>query len=337
MTSGLPGAGQFLVALAQGFQETRFEIILFFLLVIVFLTVVSLVIARQKWKVRRELHLRSREILEHLLVKLDLSQREAALLGQMALHRAPGEQEHSLLVNDRVFDACARAMSASGESSPALLDALRIKVGFLVSQPEKLPASSLKLPEGSPVLLSPREGPRLRGTVVAQNIVAMRVRLTAGEAPLESGTALTIYFHNSAGIFSFPSRIVSRKGDEVHLEHSSSITYHQRRSHARRKESLPVFVRLASSDATPHETFLLDLGGGGASLRNPQGLLKKGDIFELSFSPQRGEFTLAARVLRASRARGIVNAQFVALSQKERNQIMDFISRQSRRRGLRPA
>jgi c-di-GMP-binding flagellar brake protein YcgR len=165
----------------------------------------------------------------------------------------------------------------------------------------------------------------------------MVVKLAAGASAPQNGEAVTLYFHNSAGIFSFPTLITRGTAEEVHLQHSSNITYHQRRSHIRRKESLPVFVRLASSDSVPHETLLLDLGGGGASLHNPQGLLKKGDLFELSFSPQRGEFTLAARVLRASKARGIINVQFEALSLAERNRIMGFIFSQTRRRGLRPA
>ena len=329
--SGQTRVGQFFISVASGFQETRLEILLFFLLIFAFLLFFTLYAVVQRRRAHRELARLSREILENLLNKLDLSAHEAALLGELAKYLAQGESMRALLVNARVFDECARNMRLSETVAESQLSALRLKMGFRVMQPEDVPESSTELPEGSPLLLAAGARTRLRGMLVAQGPGSMLVKLRPGMTLRANDLRFTLYFHNSAGIFSFPTRIIDRKEDTVHLEHSSHITRLQRRKYYRRKEFLPIFIKPASTAVLPQESFLLDLGGGGASLQNPRGLFKKGDLLELSFVPEIGKFKLAARVLRVSKNGWVVNVKFESLSEAERNRIMGFLFKQSDR------
>ena len=138
---------------------------------------------------------------------------------------------------------------------------------------------------------------------------------------------VTMYFHNSAGIFSFPTRITDMNEDAVFLSQSSHITHQQRRKYFRKTESLPVYVAPLAEGAEPQESMLLDLGGGGASLQNPRGQLKKGDQLELSLFPRAERLTLAARVVRLSKNGRVANVKFESLSEAERNRIMGFLFR----------
>jgi hypothetical protein len=104
-----------------------------------------------------------------------------------------------------------------GEISETLLDVLRLKIGFRIIQPEEAPASSAELPEGA-LLLLVGPGTRLRGTLVAQGSATMLVKLDEGVSTLARDTRPTLYFHNSAGIFSFPTRITDLMTDAVRLE-----------------------------------------------------------------------------------------------------------------------
>jgi c-di-GMP-binding flagellar brake protein YcgR len=323
--------GQFLTAVAEGFVQTRFETILFFLLVIAGLLVVFLYFAGQNRREHRELARRSREILEHLFGKPDLKERERALLGRLALHLDPGEPGQSLLLNYHVFDACARKMRQREDVSEDTLNALRLKMGFRITQPEEVPASSSELPEGSCLLLLSPAGQRVRARILAQAPAAMLASFEREGPPLVKGMPLTVYFHNRAGIFSFSSRITDLDDDALRLEHSSSVTHHQRRKYYRRKESLPVLVTAASPEALPRESLLLDLGGGGASLQNPGGHFKKGDLLELSFSPLSARLSLMARVMRVSKNGAAMGVRFVSLSEMERSRIMSFLFRQPER------
>ena len=328
-------AGQFLNALAQGFVQTRFEILLLFLFVIALLLVFSLYFVAQNRATHRRLARHSREMLEHLLQRLDLNDEESALLGRLAKYLGREESEYSLLVSHHIFDACAGKMRQSEVVSEAHLNALRLKIGFKMTRPEDVPASSTELPEGSALLVVSQAGVRFRGTIIAQAPEAMTVRLDPEVSPPAEGVRLTLYFHNSAGIFSFPTRVVDALEDAVRLEHSRDISHYQRRKYYRRKELLPVFIKPASRSAGPLESLLLDLGGGGASLQAPRGSFRKGDLLEVSFSPRTGTFTLAARVLRVSKGGKVINVRFESISETERNRIMSFLFAQSVQRKIR--
>jgi hypothetical protein len=333
---GQTRAGQWLSGLAQGFVQTRPEILLFFLLVVGVLLFFFLYFAVQKAMARRELGKHSREMLEHLLGKLDLDDAEIGLLGRLAAYLQRGESEHMLLVSHQVFDACARRIRSAEGVSEVQLNALRLKIGFRITQPEAAPASSTDLLEGSPVLLVTPAGKRTNGTVIAQGPHGILVKQDAGGPPPAKGEPLTVYFHNSAGIFSFQTRVTDLMDDAMHLEHSANIARYQRRRYYRRKESLPVFIRPASAAAQPRESLLLDLGGGGARLRNPEGMLKQGELLEMSFSPLERHFNLVGRVVRVSRNGKVLGVKFVSLPEAERNRIMGFLFAQSEHRRARP-
>ena len=326
--------GQFLTAVAQGFVQTRHEIVLFFLIVTAFLFIISLYLVAQKHRAQRERARSSREMLKQLRGKLNLNDQEAALLGRLALYLEPGEAGHASLVNHHVFDACARKMRQSEQVPETHLSALRLKIGFRITQPEDVPAASSELPEGSPLLLVTGAGTRLRAMILSQGPSAMHVKLDSEAASLSKDTRLTIYFHNSAGIFSFPSKVTEPMEDALHLEHSSHITHHQRRKYYRREEFLPAFIKPASVAAVPQESFLLELVGGGASLQNPRGLFKPGDLLEVSFSLKTGMFMLVALVLRVSKTSRVINVKFESLPETERTRIMGFLFTQFERRRL---
>ena len=308
------------------------EILLFLFIVFALVTIFVAVFFTQRRKANLETRRRSREMLEHLLSRLDLTDGEAALLGRLAAYLNPGESEQALLVSHQVFNGCARKLRQSEEVSESMLTALRMKIGHTDTRPAEVPRSSSELPAGAPVLLIAAAGARFRGTIIAQGPLALSVKLSGGDPFPARGVLVSLYFHNLTGIYSFPTRIVDVVKDVVSVGQSSTITFHQpRRKYFRRKEFLPVFVRPAASLEAPHETILLDLGGGGASLQNPQGFLKKGDILELSFSPETGKHVLVVRVVRVSKLGKVAHLKFEPLSETERTRIMTFIFAQSRR------
>jgi hypothetical protein len=326
---------QFLNALAEGFVQTRLEILLLFVFITVLLLVFVLYFVLQKRAADRDSADRAREMLEHRLSELELSEPQIELLGRMAGFLDKGLPEHLLLVNRHVFDTCARRMLHAGAASPAEINALSLSIGFRITRPDEIPASSSELPEGSPVFLKTRSGKGLRGTLVAQAPGFMTVELDPGAIPPPGSAAATVYFHNSAGIFSFPTRVVQPLEGAVQLEHSGDIERFQRRKYYRLRERLQVFVKPCSARVRPGESVLLDLGGGGASLMNPRGLLKVGDLLELSFSPRMEKLTLVARVVRVSRNRKVLHVRFESLSETERNRIMSYLFTQAGERRIR--
>ncbi len=325
--------GRFLTSLAEGFVQTRIEILLLFAFIVFLLLVFSLYLLLQGRAARREIARRSREMLEHRLGELELDDEDSALLGRLSAYLTRGESEYSLLVNSRTFDACAARMRGAEDIPEVSLNSLRLKIGFRITQPEQVPSSTLELPEGSALLLVGRGTPRLRAVLAAQRPAGMLVRLERGSTRPAKGARLTVYFHNAAGIFSFATNVNDVMGDAVQLDHSRQVLRFQRRRYYRRKEHLPVFIKPANAAASPLPSSILDLGGGGASVLNVRGMFREGDLLEISFSPAVGNFSLTARVRRVSWKGKVLNVQFESVSEAERNRIMSFLFAQSQRKG----
>ena len=324
--------GQILDSVSRGFQQTPLEILLFFVIVVALLMIFIMVFFARKRRANQEIATRSWEVRQHLLGRLNLSDAETGLLGRLARYLDRGESEQALLISHRVFSACARKLRHSEGVPESVLTSLGAKIGLV--RPAEVPVSSTELPVGSPVLLIAAAGARFRGSIIAQGPLALSVKLSAGDSFPGKGARCALFFHNAAGIYSFPTRIVYLAKDVVQVEQSSAIKFHQpRRKFFRRKESLPVFLRVAAAPEVPHETTLIDLSAGGASLRNPRGLLKGGDILELSFSPETGKHVLVARVLRVSKLGKVAHLKFEPLPETERKRIMTFVREQSRRHG----
>ena len=324
--------GQILDSVSRGFQQTPLEILVFFCIVAAIVTIFIVFFFARRRIVRQEIGKRSRDARDHVLGRLDLTDAETALLGRLARHLDSSDSEHSLFVSLTVFSACARKLRQSEVVPESLLTSLRAKIGLTAAAISGAPESSSELAEGSPVLLIAAAGERFRGTIIAQGPLAMSVKLSTADAFPGKGTSLILFFHNAAGIYSFPTRIVYLTKDVVQVEQSSAITFQQpRRKYFRRKQSLPVFVRLADSLEIPHESVLIDVSAGGASLQNPQGLLRKGEILEMSFSPESAEHVIAGRVVRVSKLGKVAHLKFEPLSETERTRMMTFILGQSRR------
>lgn len=197
---------------------------------------------------------------------------------------------------------------------------------------DEAPTSSAALPQGGPVVLVTGKENRFRRAVIVQKPDALVVRLDSGISTVSTGAPLRLYFHNSTGIYSFATRIVDQEDKILYLRHSSNIGHHQRRKYFRRTLRLPVFIKpIASAKAGPHESVLIDLGGGGASLRNPEGLLKRRDRFELCFVAGKADISLKARVLRVSRNGAVINTKFESLADAERDRIMSLLFVQTQR------
>jgi hypothetical protein len=233
--------GQFLNGFAEGFRRTRLDDLLFILLIGVVLLLVAAYFVAQGVSRRRELARRARAVLERLPGRIVLSGEEAVLLGRLTLHLRADQSAGALLRDHRVFDACARAMARTEPVSRDLLDALRLKIGFRVTEPAVVPASTVEIPEGSPngvridrsVNVVPRRRRRYDRVKVSLPVFvtpaadrsasteSVLVDLSAGGASircprpiLRQGGLLEISFPPSGGAFTVAARVVrvSRPG-----------------------------------------------------------------------------------------------------------------------------
>ncbi len=73
--------------------------------------------------------------------------------------------------------------------------------------------------------------------------------------------------------------------------------------------------------AAARETVLLDLGGGGASFRNPWETLRRWERIRLSFA----DLAITASVVRVSKGGTVIHARFEPLAEAARNRLLGLI------------
>jgi hypothetical protein len=326
---------EFLDDIARGFVTSPLQYVLF--AAILLITVAGLLIAYrvQRGKARRLEARLARERFERLARKLGLEPGELELLDRLAEGQVG--RKLRLLASPAAFNrAAGRLLGREEPAREAALAELRLKLGFQASNPESVPMASSELPEGLPVLLAwsaaagglrPGSGrKRLAAEVSAQEAGALVLTPRPGSEPPPPGTPVTVLFQNRAGLFSFNTSVRSAAGGLLRLEQVEGLKRTQRRKYYRRKLRLPVAVQVGAGEpASPSQ--LLDLGGEGASLLNPQKKLAAADLLELRFRLGGLSFALTAEVLRVSRDAQVLHVRFPGLREAERDRLLGVLFR----------
>lgn len=310
-------------------QERALEVIDFVIVVSLLLAasmlVLFLLFLIRCRKLHRELRVSSDEIYYFLLPTLALDRNDHQLIKRMAAFLPFPKQKYRIMVNTQIFDTCARRLAAKKQVDESDLRNLRKKLGFLTSAEGILPVSSLDLPIDLPVLLVQKGKPSLHGSVVSNTKTSLGIMVDDDSASRLIKAPINVYFQNRAGFFTFTSQVTGRDDLVILLNHSERIKRYQRRRYSRKRVQLPVFVRPSHRDSRALKSTIVDLSGGGASLRNPGQRFQVEQKIELSFVPRGERFHVSAQVVRVSRGGDLMHVEFHALNGTERDRIVRAI------------
>lgn len=344
MTIVMPDDVQVLLYnIATGLRESLPEVITTALVVVVFvaaLIVYSVRHERADRDARRSLY-ESRY--RRRLLALDLPTGSSVLLDRLAAYLRDPSKRFLLLESGATFDSCVRKLCEREHVSPALVAALRLKLGFRVRGREKTPLSSGDIAEESSVLVElssahgERQGNR-RGNGAdegARRLAARVVAVDAGSLTLEvandgdvrQGEEVRLFFANAAGLHMVRTRVIARRENLIRVSHSTSIRSLQRRSYYRRQLTAPVFIRRVDGKERFIKTLVQDLGGGGARLINPHDMFESDEKVEVVLDlGLRRRLKVAATIVRANRD-GTVSLKFDALRESSRDLILRALFR----------
>ncbi len=319
---------KFFYDISRGFQQSPLQILLALALLLLFIGFLIFMYRLQKKRLRESRNLRYVELYEAAMAKLNLNPSELHLLERLARYLKTPERKYLLLVNHSTFNACASRLCRQEDVQEASLSALRIKLGFKAQDPERIPSSTAELPQGLPVLITSHTGKRVTGRVAGSQPQSLIISPTE-PIKLPCGIEVRVYFQNRSGVFSFTTHVqdtLEKPELAIHLAHSETIRQTQRRAYYREKLSLPIFIRPAGSEEKPLLSAFLDLGGGGASLRNPQNRYEAGVDLELTFLPSGADrLSLTAKVIRASRGGKVLHVRFGTITDSVRDRIIGFL------------
>jgi c-di-GMP-binding flagellar brake protein YcgR len=317
-------------SLAAGFRTSPVEIAAFFLIVILFVVaLVSYGIHRHRVYLRRRAKENSRRYAE-LVVARKLLPTDEDLVDRLARYLRDPSDKHIILQSQSVFNQTAALALDDGVAGPGQVSALRVKLGFTGRPVGLRPRSSTEIPPSSPVILETAGNTRFEGQVTGAATDSLRVRLKDRHVTIPSGASLRVIYQNDAGVFNFNSTVLLKDDNEIGLQHSEEIESVQHRSHYRRPVNLPVYIRSALSDDEPKLSRFVDIGGGGASIRNPGGRFSTGDTVELTFHPD-GDTTLdlVATVVRTSRRGKVIHLRYGNIRESDRDRVYRLMFRPS--------
>ncbi|HUX21725.1 MAG TPA: hypothetical protein VMW69_10840, partial [Spirochaetia bacterium] len=220
-----------------------------------------------------------------LLKSSDLPGGSVILLDRLARYLKDSSRQYLLLESEASFNSCLKKLKEHEPVSPALLAALRLKLGFGGLNPEKTPLSSGDIAEDSAGIIERIEKggrkERFAARIAGVEPGFLSLEVKKPEA-LDRGDRVTFYFFNSAGLYSLKTRVIGFREGMTLVSHSSSITAVQRRRYYRRKLVAPAYIRRVGGEDAFIKTILQDLGGGGARVINPHDIFEKGDTVELA-------------------------------------------------------
>ncbi len=270
------------------------------------------------------------EIFEKIVRGKKFNHSELELLYRLAGYLKKSQKKYLLLENQAIFNACSKKLQEERRITASLLASVRLKLGFKAKDPERIPHSSADLEEDMSVLIVQKGKRQKAGRIFKIEPHSLIITLENGILSPSSGSPLIIYFQKRSGLYALTTSVQKLERGMIRVAHSENIKRIQRRKFYRKKILLPVSVKKAGSEGQPFRTILIDLGGGGASLRNPGGRLEAGDEVELSFfTSGRESINLAAFVIRVSGREKIAHVTFGSITDEIRDRIIRYIFRRA--------
>lgn len=313
--------------LESGFSRTPEEILLFFILLAGFVSLlVAIYFFQLMWRhsLRRR---RSVKVFSSIVEEKQIPPEERQTLEEMGRQLPRWREQLAKLVTDvHTFNRAAERYLRKNPRANVAIAALRLKFGFSTSDGKKVIHSSAELTEGLRVYIRQDREHSFLGIVIAQKPESMVLQIPGNGEGTSQGDELQIYFLRKNGVFYFTTHVQRACDNILRLEHSEDISRIQRRQFYRSRVSLSAVVKKRGSSQPTVRTYILELGGGGLTLFNPYKVFRPGEELIMRFTlPEHGELQIAGWVRRYDRGGNHVHVEFEPIKDSVRDKILGFV------------
>jgi c-di-GMP-binding flagellar brake protein YcgR len=312
----------------QGLVRDPLDVAVFALLLIGIIAAVFILNRRQlrrdrERKIERALHRYEQRIRERGLGHTDIS-----ILESMAELQRDLSRKHLLVENQATFNTYASELADDGLFTESEIAALRLKLGFKPRDPEQAFRSTAELYPDMPVLVALKGSASSRGRILAVTPQSVSIALGKKNPFRTRGMQVQVYFQTPSGRFGFSTRV--RKGGKhiIEVSHSEHIRRLQRREFYRTRIMIPASVRGLDREQETEDTMLIDLGGGGCSIENPDQRFTTGDHVGLTFQYREEKpIETTGEVVRTSQRGKVAHIRFDFLSERNRDRVIGLLFR----------
>ncbi|MBN2510216.1 MAG: PilZ domain-containing protein [Spirochaetales bacterium] len=274
-------------------------------LFLVFLYAVNRIQDRKVWHRRREI---AQELYTKLVQGHGISPAQENLLRLLAGTLKEPDIMYPLLMDEHVFNHAVREYCAAHPAPPGL-SALRKTIGFTDTEPqerEKSIQSTVQLEPGQIISLTyAKKRAALSASVIDVRADGFLVKPSPAIF-LDVASHILVRFFNNRGQYAGACHVrsVEHKDNEelFLLSHCESLTKTQNRKFFRRMYSAACTLTRLGETEHPFETSFVELGGGGASVRDARGICVPGDIVTVDWQSPYGPLFVRGRVVRVTKS-----------------------------------
>jgi c-di-GMP-binding flagellar brake protein YcgR len=316
----------------RGLVRDPLDVAAFALLLIGIIAAVFIVYRRQLRKDRERKIEHARHRYEQRIRERSLGHPDIAILEAMAELLHDPLRKHLLVENQATFNTYAQELVGESRFTEPEIAALRLKLGFKERDPKQVFHSTAELYSEMPVLAALQNGNSVRGRILAVTPQNLSIVLDEENPFRTRGTPVQVYFQTPAGRFGFSSRVHRTGKRIIEVSHSEHIRRLQRREFYRTRIMLPASVRGIDREQESVDTMLIDLGGGGCSIENPDRRFTTGDRVGLSFQCGKEEpIEMTGEVVRTSQRGKTAHIRFDFLSERNRDRVIGLLFRSPQR------
>ncbi|MBN1799562.1 MAG: PilZ domain-containing protein [Spirochaetales bacterium] len=320
---------EFFDSVASGFQKSPLEFILFAVLFgLLFLALLLFIISQIRN--RRKTLKRSRERFQNIIIKRGLTTQETTFVEKMARY-FPRDKKYlsDILTHAHTFTTCARLMAEKEGIDDEQVAKIRIKLGLSSEshgggrERSHQLHSTAEFVTGIYVKLNLQKAGTVKGRIDAIDEEGLTI-ITKAEAG--SGDSILLEVDSRSGYYMVRTHVIESGDNRLKVAHSEHLERVQNRNYYRKPLHLPAVLKVPGSAGKTYHTYLLDLGGGGAKVKNPGIKAFRGMELILLMKLKPDEpLVLQTRVARVSEKDASLSLAFVSIKEAVRDKIMRVV------------
>lgn len=301
-------------------------LILFFVLTSVATLLAVLAYSLRSRRVARASDKRLEAILQHL--GRDLFGEDAWAAVEKTLVGDPRRMDTFLSVLDQEsFDVWASNAEQSGLVPSSEIQLLRSRL-TRPGEARRQVAAPARVSESNPTFGMPvavqQGGFQARGTIADVEKETFTLWVLGEEDQFDDSTEASFVLLSRSGTYQFDSRFRKLPDGTLVVDRPARSLRSQRRRFDRHAARLPVNVARINDDSQRTDATITELGGGGATVTDPERVFEEGQVLKLSFEAGGNNFTVAGRVIRADD--GALHVRFEAMRDQERLEIAESVT-----------
>ncbi len=253
---------------------------------------------------------------------ISLNTAERNILEHLAWFLKDPRQSDRLLEDDRLLLRAARQGIREGIVPELGVVRLLNRLDVDTSQLGGGRKTSASIPAGSEVSISDSEMNLAVGSLVLSGETAMIVKLNTSRHRLDPGKPVEVMCNSPDGLYRFQSNVIARDNKQLSIRQSFNVENIQRRKYRRRRVERICDIRIGGSSRQTVTTTTIDLGLGGAAVKNQHKRIASGLPVEFVLDPNtNAPLIISATVLRLSQRNKVAHIRFLKVDEALRHRL----------------